>query len=222
MNEEMKAGPCEKCGRRPKLMEGGHIRKWCLVCLTGNSRNPAHANLHVGIPERYAKASVGDLTTKAVETYRALPDDKGLLLWGLPGTGKTHAMCAFGRDLYMTGWEVARISYELLMLRIRDTYKPHATETELDIIEPLFTLDKLIVEDVGTTVALGGQESDFSLRTFLVVLDQRLERCKATYVTTNKSVEDLRKSFDARLASRLMQACEVIHLTGKDRRDKKA
>lgn len=78
--------------------------------------------------------------------------------------------------------------------------------------------DKLFIEDVGTTVSLDKQESDFSLRTFLVLLDQRLEACQPTFITTNKTLEQLGRCFDDRIASRLIQACKIIKLTGADRR----
>ena len=78
--------------------------------------------------------------------------------------------------------------------------------------------DKLFIEDVGTTVSLDKQESDFSLRTFLVLLDQRLEACQPTFVTTNKALEQLGRCFDDRIASRLIQACRIVKLTGADRR----
>lgn len=129
-------------------------------------------------------------------------------------------MCAFASDLWDNGWQVVRVAYDMLMLQIRDTYKPGAKQTELGVIQPLIDAEKLIIEDVGVTVSVGAQESDFSLRTFLVLLDQRLEHCRATYITSNKSVEEIGKSFDARVASRLRQACEIVQLTGKDRRAK--
>lgn len=124
------------------------------------------------------------------------------------------------REFLLKGKSVERISYEVLCLRLRDTYKTGSTKTELDVIKPLIEAEKVFVEDVGTTVSGGKQETDFSLRTFLVLLDQRLEQCRATFITTNKSVEELSKSFDPRVASRLQQACEIIQLLGKDRRAK--
>ena len=65
---------------------------------------------------------------------------------------------------------------------------------------------------------LGQQESDFSLRTLLVLLDHRIEQNLATFVTTNKTIEDLAWSFDQRVASRLRQACEIVEIRGADRR----
>jgi DNA replication protein DnaC len=127
-------------------------------------------------------------------------------------------MCAFAKHLWSTGWDISRISYELLALQIRDSYKPGSSTSELDVIQPLLTAGKLIIEDVGTTVSAGQQETEFSLRTFLVLLDRRLEQSLATFVTSNKSVEELARSFDQRIASRIRQGCEVIQIWGRDKR----
>jgi DNA replication protein DnaC len=173
------------------------------------------------IPPLFQEARLEHLSGALQDKIRNLPADKGLLFWGEPGVGKSYAMAALMRYLLFENCEVKRISYEMLCLQLRDTYKPGSTKTELDVIEPLVAAEKLFIEDVGTTVSTGQQESDFSLRTFLVLLDQRLENCRPTFITTNKSIEEFGKSFDQRIASRLQQACEIVHLTGEDRRTSK-
>jgi DNA replication protein DnaC len=170
------------------------------------------------IPPRYRGAVLTDLPASIGECFLALPDDRGLLLWGPPGRGKTHAMCAFAKHLWTEGWEFWRITYEQLCLDIRATFGKGAEPSELEVVKPLWHVPKLFIEDVGVTVSLGQQESDFSLRTFVTLLDQRLEWCRATFVTSNKSIEELAKSFDERVASRLCQACEIIQITGEDKR----
>jgi len=170
------------------------------------------------IPKLFMPARLEHLTAELQETVSKLSENTGLMLWGKQGVGKTYAMAAIIREYISQGCLVARIGYEMLCLRIRDTYKPNAKETELSVIEPLNKVDKLFIEDVGTTVSLGRQESDFSLRTFLVLIDQRLEACLPTFITTNRTLEQLKDSFDERIASRLVQACQVIKLTGKDKR----
>ncbi len=148
----------------------------------------------------------------------ALPVWKGLFLWSPSGVGKTYAMAAIARRLIWRGRTVARASYEMLCLEIRDTFKPKATETEYGVIKKYLEPEVLFIEDVGTTKSIGEQESDFSRRTFLVLLDQRMEHCRATFITSNKNVGDLADSFDSRIASRIQQACEVRFLEGPDRR----
>jgi len=145
-----------------------------------------------------------------------LPAGKGLLLYGPPGVGKSYAMCALMRHYAMKNFSILRISYDDLCLEIRDTYANGKSEKM--IIKRFREPDKLLIEDVGTSVGTGAQETDFSLRTFLLILDYRLEHCKPTFITTNKSVEELGRSFDQRVASRLRQACEIILVSGRDRR----
>jgi len=173
------------------------------------------------VPKLFHSATLEKLPPALEKKIRTLPDDTGLFLWGPQGVGKSYAMAAIIRELLLAGHSVMRFSYEMLCLMLRDTYKTGSTKTELDVIEPLIAVDNLFIEDVGVIVSGAEQESNFSLRTFLVILDQRLEQCRATFITTNKSVEQVAESFDKRIASRLQEACEVIHLTGQDRRAKK-
>jgi DNA replication protein DnaC len=170
------------------------------------------------IPERYRHARLNDLPEGLRDVWAYLPRGAGIFLWGPPGTGKTHAMSAFVRELWLNGKDVARITYERLMLDIRDAFKPDSGLSEMDVIKPYLSVDALVIEDVGTSVGQGRQESDFSLRTFLVVLDTRLEHCLPTYITSNKPIEELAESFDSRVASRLTEACRVVRLEGRDKR----
>lgn len=169
------------------------------------------------IPERYVQAKMEELPkTIAGELLREV--DTGIVLWGTAGVGKTYAMSALAKKLMADGYDVRRIHYETLCLQLRDTFNKQATQTEWAIIEPLLNCDKLVIEDVGTSKSGQNQESDFSLRTFLLLLDIRMEHCRPTYITTNKSVENLTKSFDERIGDRL-RSFLVIRLEGKSKRN---
>jgi len=219
---------CECCHQRARYRG----RRWCKICILSWQRKSEENARQLGcmkdycrldevIPKRYEHATIENIPEAIRKTFEKLPDDKGLMLWGSPGTGKTYSLCAIARKHFYDGWDVARVTYEMLALQIRKTYQEGSKTTELDIIKPLIEVDRLILEDVGTTISIGQQESDFSLRTFLLLLDQRLEHYRATFVSSNKSIEELGKSFDQRIASRLQEACEVIQLKGQDRRVKK-
>ena len=170
------------------------------------------------VQKRYISAECSDLSEKLLEKIGALPEDKGLFLWGKPGVGKTYAMAALAKKAIRLGNIVKRISYEMLCLKLRDTFKKNSKNTEYEIIEPLLNADLLLIEDIGTTKSEGNIESDFSVRTLLVILDWRIEHCLPTNITTNRPIEELGKTFDQRIASRLVQACEIIKLSGEDKR----
>jgi len=145
-----------------------------------------------------------------------LSSEKGILLYGPPGVGKSYSMCALLRHYIVQGYSVERIVYDELCLKIRHTYT--SGESELRLVRQHQSVDKLLIEDIGTTVGIGSQESNFSLRIFLLILDKRVENLKPTFITTNKSLDELGKSFDERVASRLTAACEVIPVKGRDKR----
>lgn len=215
---------CERCNSRKKY--GG--KQWCRPCILAWQRESEgkaerfsgtiHDNCRIDdvIPERYNNARIEHLPEAIQKATDSLPDDMGLFLWGPPGVGKTYSLCAIADKLYFDGWDVKRITWDMLCLKIRNTF--NGGGSELHIVESMVSVDKLIIEDLGVTVSIGEQESDFSLRTLLVILDNRLEHCRATYLSSNKSIEELGKSFDSRIASRLQQACKVIKLEGRDKR----
>lgn len=169
------------------------------------------------IPPLYRQACLRDFSKPFLRKLFEHDRRFGLLLWGRPGVGKTHALAALIRHYLLQRKKCQRISYEMLCLQIRDTFKTGSRKTELEVIRPLLECDCLFLEDLGTTVSGGHQESDFSLRTFLVLLDGRLEACKPTFITTNKSVESLAVSFDERVASRL-HCLKVLEVSGMDKR----
>lgn len=168
------------------------------------------------VPERYMAARVEHLNPSLKNAFSG-DMVNGVLLWGTPGSGKTYAMSALARRFIASGFTVKRMHYEVLCLMLRDTFNPKATDTEWSIIEPLLNCDKLFIEDLGVTKSIGEKETDFSLRTFLVILDIRLENCRPTFITTNKSVENLEDSFDKRIGDRL-RIFDVFRMKEKSRR----
>lgn len=173
--------------------------------------------LSLVVPERYLEAEIDHLPKALQDVFNESIDD-GVLLWGTPGSGKTYALSALAKKYFYDGFSVRRVHYELLCLQLRDTFNPKATNTEWQVIEPLLNCDKLFIEDVGVSKKLGGQESDHSVRTLQVLLDMRLERMRPTFITSNKSIENLSESFDERIGDRL-KLFHVFSMTRKSWRE---
>jgi DNA replication protein DnaC len=169
------------------------------------------------IPPLFASAHLRDFSRAFRAALLDFDSKVGLVLFGAAGRGKSHAFAALARYLILKHKSVVRITYEMFCLQIRDTYKQGGNKTELDVIRPLTVCDCLIVEDIGSTTSIGKNESDFSNRTFFVLLDSRLEACKCTFISTNKSRANLTASFDERIASRL-SLFKWIGTGGEDKR----
>ena len=114
------------------------------------------------IPKLFRSARIEHLSEALQGKITSLSDDKGILLWGSQGVGKSYAMATIMRKFMLEGRKIRRITYEMLCLQLRDTYKTGSTKTELEVVQPLIEADKLFLEDVGTTVSIGNQETDFT------------------------------------------------------------
>lgn len=169
------------------------------------------------VPERYIDATINQLPVK-LRSKVSGEATEGIFMWGATGTGKTYTMAALASKFITAGFICQRLHYEMLCLKLRDTFNPKAVQTELQIIEPFLECDMLFIEDVGTTKSMGHLESDFSLRVFYILLDIRLEHMRPTYITSNKSLENLTKSFDERIGDRL-KTFVIINLGTKSRRE---
>lgn len=170
------------------------------------------------IPPVFFKARLKDFSGAFKEKLLSRKKHQGLYLWGTTGTGKSHAMAALARFYITKGYSFARTTFEKMCLELRDTYKKDNSSSELDVFDCYTRPDFLIIEDLGTTRRIDGQESEFNLRTLYLILDERLEQNKPTFITSNKSIESITESFDERIGSRL-KTFLTIELSGRDKRE---
>ena len=223
LTKELKSGMtnCRLCGCREQQsvitgLCGRCFRRQAWEAMPADEREDCVRRV---VHKRYLGATLDTLAEGLRRALTEADPGESIFLWGRPGTGKTWTFAALARQRITEGHRVVRETWERLCLRIRDTYKTNSRDTEWSIIEPLCEADTLILEDLGTVVSAGRQESDFSLKTLLVVLDSRSEDKLQTCITSNKPLEEIEKSFDPRIASRLRQGT-IIHKTGDDQRGK--
>jgi len=207
---------CERC--RTRLAYKG--KKWCKRCqqwwYRRNHKEETLKNLQNMLELRYYQAKLYHLHKNIIREFQQMPDEQGVMLWGDIGCGKTYAISALARRFYIQGWDVIFIRWYELTLQIRQAYSKN--QSEWDIIKPFCRVDKLFIDDIGVTVSRDSQESDFSVRTLDLILDKRLANYKPTFFTSNHNIEDLSKTFDERIASRIQQDCLILQLKGKDKR----
>lgn len=210
---------CECCGYGFKHYENGESRKWCKRCIDVYYRKEkltpdrAEKTIIEAVGVRYVDATL-ESDSGIADKLLALEPGQDVFMFGAIGVGKTYTMAALLRHYVYEGFECKRINFDDFCVQVRSTMGAASKQTEYELIEPLKHIDKLFIDDLGLR---SKQESDFAYITLFAILNKRQERMLPTFITTNKSIEQLGQSFDARIASRLQTAL-VIEMTGQDRR----
>ncbi len=224
---------CENCGFRVKSFEmqtifkdGVNIgtqkkeAKWCDRCIDvyRRKRDMTEKRRETTILEQvgslYINCKLDDLEKAVAQKLQSLKFGQDIFIHGSVGTGKTYAMAALLRHYIYEGFTCRRINFDDFCIELRSTISPGATETEWSVIKPLKTVDKLFIDDLGLR---SKQESDFAYVTLYSILNKRQELMLPTFLTSNKTIDQIGQQFDARIASRLRTA-EIIEMNGKDRR----
>jgi DNA replication protein DnaC len=185
------------------------------------------------VPPRFARAELAnfehDMNTqrfawqKATAFVEAFPVvDRGLLLYGPHGVGKTHL--AVGMLKACVRAKGARAFFfetrELLRL-VRDTYNRSVEETEMEVLQPLLDADLLVLDDLGAE-----RTSEWVQETLGLVVNTRYNTRRPTVFTSNlvdsPDATDPRSfifQVGARTRSRLIEMCDWVEIQGADIRE---
>jgi len=156
---------------------------------------------------------LGNFPPSFVELLLSRQPTQGLFAWGRSGVGKTHLLSAMVRHIAITTHaecQIRRVTWERLCLKAKSR-----RGAELKVLKPLFDVDLLALEDLGTGSELGKKESVSSARLLTTLLDASLENEKPLFISSNKSPEQL--GFGERIRSRL-RTFKTVELVGRDRR----
>src|SRR5262249_28844605 len=150
---------CDDTGWKP-IGEGG-VRR-VVRCDCWRDRAAADALAHANIPARYRGCEFSNFTTypnerllNAVAAARRFADgfpvvDKGLLIIGPPGIGKTHlAIAALKQIVRTTAVRAMYHDTRALLAQIRSTYNSFTRTAEMDVIRPVMDAPLLILDDLG-------------------------------------------------------------------------
>ncbi len=162
------------------------------------------------LPPNYHEASLVDFpenTLKEILMWRCDPR-QGLVLFGKAGRGKTYLAAAIVRSLIL-------IREETLFRRAFQFFSEvrHAMTAGEDesIMAKYVAPHYLFIDDFDTNC------SDFERRFFLELTARRIDFQRPTCITTNATLQEIGKSLDERIASRLSEF-RWIHLDGEDLR----
>ena len=141
---------------------------------------------------------------------------RDLYLVGPVGTGKTRLACSLLNEWFQrhrTGLFL-RVPYLLLKLQ------PSQGNHEADLFQAAERAPVLVLDDLG---AEREKASDYTRRTLLTLYEARHDAGYRTVWTSNRTPADVGDAMgDDRLMSRLVGRCDVVALTGRDQRLRRA
>jgi DNA replication protein DnaC len=155
----------------------------------------------------------------AYEIITAYPNiDRGLYLWGAPGTGKTMLSSIILTELitrYAVKGKLVKISRDFFG-RLRSTFTEGSATYGMaaQIEQEMASIDVLIIDDFGIQ-----KETDWVNETLYNLVDARYEKEKFTIFSSNNNpATEMKDLFGGRILSRIREMCRIVDLSGVDQR----
>lgn len=143
---------------------------------------------------------------------------------GVPGCGKSHIAMGLIRNAnaITKGKRSLFVNFPSLQQKIRSSYgNQYSEDTEPKLIQKMIDAEILVLDDVASEINpldSQGDVSGFSERILYAVMDARAE-IKPTIITSNISWDNLKKSMDPRIYSRMGYRLKIISFANiKDKR----
>src|SRR5262249_22366534 len=227
---------CECCsGTGWELVEGKGVRP--CRCRTAERRGQTLSASQ--IPKRYENCSFDNYHPQGPPTSAnflsqayALRDSKhlvdefpnidvGVMFLGPCGVGKTHLATAIIRALIrLKGVTCLFYDFRDLLKEIQDSYNPISQMTELRVLQPVYTAEVLVLDELGAS-----KPTDWVRDTMTQIINTRYNDKKTTVFTSNyqdepdnPNEETLTDRVGVRLRSRLHEMCKVVNIKGEDYR----
>ncbi len=196
-------------------------------------KQKSHSNLldKVKIPRRYenchfqsykisnpSQQKAYGYASKLAMEYPAV--ERGLLLMGTCGVGKTHLAVSILKALTERKFSCLFYEFGSLLKQIQDSYNPNTQSSELKILSNIFDAEVLVLDEIGAS-----KPTDWVRDTMAHIINTRYNDKKLTIFTTNflderkaDKEETLEDRIGVRLRSRLYEMCKTIKIEGHDYR----
>ena len=200
---------CHKQNQQAKLLES--------ACIPLRYRECSLANYY---PEKgnSTQLQAFNYAYQLVRDYPAV--DRGLLLMGTVGVGKTHLSAAILRRLVEKGTPCLFYEFGTLLKEIQSSYNPISQTSELRVLAPVYEAEVLVLDELGAS-----KPTDWVRDTMMQIIGTRYNNRKLTILTTNYTdarrhgaEETLEERIGVRLRNRLYEMCKTVMIEGEDYR----
>lgn len=139
-------------------------------------------------------------------------DYHNLFFYGTVGTGKSFLSGCIAKELLQKGHSVIYFSSSGLFDTLaRYSFDIKSKEALYNFYKDLYNYDLVIIDDLGTEVT-----NNFVTSQLFSLLNERHLNRKATIISTNLSLEELRDRYSDRIFSRITSNYAICKLTGPD------
>ena len=150
-------------------------------------------------------------------------EQKGLILVGNNGVGKTHLACSVANELIKNGIPIIYGTLINLLAELKNTYDVDNNISEMKIIKLYEKVDLLIIDDLGKE-----KPSEWGLEKLFTIINSRYENNLPVIITTNYDQNSLinRLSINGEIEtaksiiSRLYEMCYLVKIEDRDHRIK--
>ena len=158
--------------------------------------------------QRFENAAL--ISHKFVDNFKKVYQN--LLFYGTVGTGKSFLSGCIARELLSQGMSVIYFSAGGLFESLaRYSFDAKAKDTLYNFCRDIYNSDLVIIDDLGTEVT-----NSFVTSQLFSLLNERHLRQKATIISTNLNLEEMRDRYSDRIFSRITSNYSLCKLTGPD------
>ncbi len=196
----------------------------------GVTRSVDHLEF-AGIPKRYDSCHINNFKATTPLQRQALKlattfahefpaTERGLLLMGNVGVGKTHLGVSILKLIAERGFSCKFYEFGTLLKEIQNSYNPQTDSSEISVLSPVLQTDVLLLDELGAS-----KPTSWVMDTLYHVINPRYTKKKATISTTTFSAarrdarrEILEDRVGVAVRSRLFEMCRTVIIDGVDHR----